>query len=307
MLRRLMQTDSAPKYANAARSSEASGSRLGFSLVEVLIALALTVLLLSAVYAAIGLHLRYQSAGRSQNARAQLYRGLIRKMDQDFTTIVLHQDQSSNAADSSGMENLVDPTLVDDTSLVIGGLDSANAPITFGLVGNEEILHLSVSRPSREMAYQSPYETGGFPGRSSDLLVVSYGLGPVDITRLIDPTQPRYSDTSKSLFEGRPLTALARRSIDLYAFNPADEELEEHDVIAPEVTDVSFAYFDGVAWLPTWDSRQIGALPRAVRVTYGLWQAPRNVRRTASNYLSAGVTLYIEHTFHIPLSYPLVY
>ena len=38
-------------------------------------------------------------------------------------------------------------------------------------------------------------------------------------------------------------------------------------VLAPEVTQIAFRYFDGAAWLEEWDSVTIGALPLAVEVT----------------------------------------
>nr|MBT5019753.1 prepilin-type N-terminal cleavage/methylation domain-containing protein [Planctomicrobium sp.] len=77
----------------------------GFSLIEVLIALSLTVLLLSAVYAAVGLHLRFQTVGRAEVKKNQLLRALIRKMDEDFGSIVLFVDQSEEEDESSSVEN----------------------------------------------------------------------------------------------------------------------------------------------------------------------------------------------------------
>lgn len=41
-------------------------------------------------------------------------------------------------------------------------------------------------------------------------------------------------------------------------------------VLAPEVTSLSFRYFDGFEWTDSWDSRAMERLPNAVEVTLEL-------------------------------------
>jgi hypothetical protein len=62
-------------------------------------------------------------------------------------------------------------------------------------------------------------------------------------------------------------------------WNSTDPDLstENRDVIAPEVKDVTFEYFDGSAWQSSWDGTQPGpdgvtplGPPRAVRATFVL-------------------------------------
>ena len=284
-----------------------SQGRVGFTLVEVLIALSLTVLLLSAIYSAIDMHIRFQTAGRAEIHRAQLMRAVIRKMDEDFSGIVLVVAQEDEEDESSGgVESQVPTTSISDTALTVGGLESEGTPITFGVVGTSDIMHLCVSRPLRDLSYDSLYTDSPTSGRSNDLLTVTYGVGPVDINLLFDPRQPKYADRDSSQFTSRPLTGFARRSIDLYAFDAATDTLETEHVLAPEITEVRFAYFDGTVWLDAWDSREIGGLPRAVRVTFGLWQPPSKKESKGLQYQGGGVTASIEHTFHIPLAVPLI-
>lgn len=280
----------------------------GFSLIEVLIALALTVLLLSAVYSAVGMHLRFQTAGRSRINQSQLMRAVIRKMDEDFGAIVLFVEQADPEEQSSGVENPEQLDDVSDSALTVGGLESAGTPITFGVVGTSEFMHLCVSRPLRDLSYDSIYTESPSSGRSNDLLTVTYGVGPVDLTRLVDPTFPKYGTPPTGQFANRPLTGFGRRAIDLYAFDAATDTLDEADVLAPEITEMTFAYFDGTAWLDSWDSRTIGGLPRAVRVTFGLWQAPQEKKsgKTSFSNIQTGNTFPIEHVFNIPVAVPLI-
>ena len=286
--------------------NNACDSRSGFSLIEVLIALALTVLLLSAIYSAVGLHLRFQTAGRGQIYEAQLTRAVIRKMDEDFGGVVLFIDQSEEKDESSSVENLDQLDDVSDSALTVGGLESAGTPPTFGIVGTADFIHLCVSRPLRDLSYDSIYSESTGSGRSNDLLTVTYGLGPVDFDLLVDPGRPKYSNLPPVSFEGRPETGFARRSIDLYAFDAATDVLEADHVIAPTITELQFAYFDGTAWLESWDSRLIGGLPLAVRVTFGLWYAPPKSKEAGYQYTSAGNVRTIDHVFYIPVAVPIL-
>lgn len=280
--------------------------RSGFSLIEVLIALALTVLLLSAIYSAVGLHLRFQTAGRGQIYEAQLTRAVIRKMDEDFGAVVLFIDQSEEEDESTSVENLEQLDDVSDSALTVGGLESAGTPPTFGVVGTTDFIHLCVSRPLRDLSYDSIYSESPEGGRSNDLLTVTYGLGPVDFDLLIDPGRPKYSNLPPTNFAGRPETGFARRSIDLYAFDAATDLLEAEHVIAPTITELQFAYFDGTAWLESWDSRVPRGLPLAVRATFGLWYAPSESKKNGLKTTSAGTVRTFEHVFHIPLAIPIL-
>lgn len=280
--------------------------RQAFSLIEVLIALSLTVLLLSAVYAAVGLHLRFQTAGRAEVKKNQLLRALIRKMDEDFGSIVLFVDQSEEEDESSSVENTEDLDDVSDTALTVGGLESEGTPITFGVVGTSEYVHLCVSRPLRELTYDSIYGDAATSGRSNDLLTITYGLAPVDVAQLFDPTRPKYDPRDPNAFINRPDTGFGRREIDLYAFDAATDVLAENNLLAPEITALSFSYFDGTAWLDSWDSRTLAALPRAVRVTFGFWSPSPKKEGIQSFGVDSGTIREVEHVFNIPVSIPII-
>ena len=277
------------------RQSVVHDSRSGFSLIEVLIALALTVLLLSAVYAAVGLHLRYQVAGRDQIARAQLMRALIHKVEFDLGGIAfqLEEEESTDDSDST--------TSSATTSTSLTALSTESTPQPFGLVGTSEIMHLCVSKPIRELTYDSLYSGSAVTGRTTELATVTWGIAPVNPDLLIDPTEPAHDNKVSSRLDRRPLTGLGRRTLDFYAFDAATDELDEVDLMAPEITQVKFQYFDGVGWADSWDSRTAGALPRAVLVTFGFWQPPGENDR-----LSDGTVYDVEHQFHIPMSIPII-
>ena len=69
----------------------------GFTLIEVLIALALTVVLLSAVYGALDLYFAYSTAGRNEIAATQLRRALCRRIARDLESVVMQFPEKETA------------------------------------------------------------------------------------------------------------------------------------------------------------------------------------------------------------------
>jgi prepilin-type N-terminal cleavage/methylation domain-containing protein len=286
------------------RNDESRNDQSGFSLLEVLIALALTVMLISAVYAAIGLYWRFEQAGRVEMERRQIIRAIVARMDEDLGSIVFQPPSDES------FDDLFDEELEEPTPLTLGGLEEEGTGLTFGLVGNAERLHLSVSKPSRSLSYASFLEREDPESRMSDLMTATYGLAPVPTgqermttTRFV-PTAP---PVDPAIEAQRPKTGFGRRLYDLYALTSASESLEPHDVIAPEITDVRFRYFDGADWVGGWDSREMGALPRAVEVIFTFWNEPVRPRGQAGGrFVPQGTYTDVRHVFYIPLSEPMV-
>lgn len=276
----------------------------GFSLLEVLIALALTVMLLSAVYAAIDLYWKFERAGRVEMERTQIIRAIVARMDEDFGSIVF------KAPSDETFDDLLEEELEEQSPLTLGGLEEEGTGITFGLVGNAELLHLSVSKPSRSLSYASFLEREDPDSRMSDLMTATYGLAPVSTgrERMTTTTFTRTEPPVDPAIEAqRPKTGFGRRLYDLYALTSTSDTLEPHDVTAPEITDVRFRYFDGADWGDGWDSREIGALPRAIEVIFTFWNEPIRPRgRAGARFAPQGTYTDVRHVFYIPLSEPML-
>jgi prepilin-type N-terminal cleavage/methylation domain-containing protein len=317
--------------------------RSAFTLLEVLIALGLSVVLIAGVYGAIDLFYQYQVAGRGQIAGAQIMRALARRIDQDLGSIVMHvaettetatgqaaeTSQSSslqsasafssatgisgstgsasnnNSGNSAGSPSGNSNSFASSTGanqgtvsspLNFGGIAESGTPITFGLIGTAELLHLSVSLPSRELSYAEVFGETADNGRASDLLLITYGLAPLSSEQL--------SILQKDLTVSRPANGLGRRARDLYSQLETTETPGSEDLLAPEVTEIFFRYFDGTNWVETWDSQATGALPRAIEVTFGFWNPPRRNDERARKSLDDGTVTYTSHLFHIPISLP---
>ncbi|MCA8995947.1 MAG: prepilin-type N-terminal cleavage/methylation domain-containing protein [Planctomycetaceae bacterium] len=278
----------------APRNLERTNHRAGFSLIEVLIALGLSVLLISAIYAAIDLHFRIQSVGRAEIAGQQLLRSLIRRMSEDVGSIVMYlpektteeeaaaTDDSSSASSSTG-----------DSALTLGGLEEGENPLNFGLTGTADAMHITVSKPSRDLAYSSLFFEGT-GGRASDTVIISYGLASTGNERFSILETPT----------GHPGMGFGRRVMDLFAAETIPNELDSVHVIAPEIVSVSFRYFDGAAWYESWDSLTNGMLPTAVEVTFGFWNDPPPKSSASYEPGQRGTISPYAHRFYVPLSVP---
>lgn len=259
-----------PFHARANSQSVPSGKsrRSGFTLIEVLIALGLSVALLTLVYAAIELSWRYQTAGQDEMRTGQVSRAILRMLREDVESIAfqLPEDEEEESDDeldtvmsaTSGSEGTSDEedssssstTATDTETIVFGGLSESGTPPTFGLIGNAETLYLSVSRPARDLSYGSVISDSEVAMRTSDLLRVTYGL----------------ADMSASL-TGSASPGFARREFDLFSATAFAPGLSAEDVIAPEITAIEFRYFDGLSWYSDWDSFANAQLPAAIEVS----------------------------------------
>ncbi len=171
-----------------------------------------------------------------------------------------------------------------------------------GLYGSSSDMRWETTRATDFMALNRAHDAtinldGSLP--RSDLQTVAYYLG--------DPAAVRGSSD--------PLTAILRRDQDLVRSNlaapsgpsaaaalmrlhmdyAAHSYLVENGgaatartgaaVLADEIDYLEFAYFDGIQWLPQWDSTAEGGLPVAVRITIRL-RPPVEAAATATRWPS---------------------
>lgn len=228
----------------AARTSQ----RMGFTLLEVLLALTLSVILLGAIFTAMDQSWRLTSSGRIEMERAQLARALVRRLTVDVRSIAFvpppvvesEEESSSSPATTTGA-----------TSTEVEEVTTSS----FGIRGDGLRVEMQISRPRRDLEFAANVDGNTIETRTSDLRVVSYQLGAAGGTA------------------GTAATGLVRtegdRLASLQVENQGGNELSlsASQVLAPEVIQLQFRYFDGLAWYPTWDSEQAGRLPRALEVT----------------------------------------
>jgi prepilin-type N-terminal cleavage/methylation domain-containing protein len=240
-------------------------SRRGFTLLEVILALAVGVLLLGALYVAVDVQLRHARVGRDIVQKATLARSLLARMDADIAATATLADPeryrianklvlttsgfqtigSSTNSSGSGTAGATSAPASGGSSGGGSGGSSGGGSTSSGLTdnivlplsvqGDSTSLNLFIARVPREAL---PTDASVTPPVVNDLRRVSWWL---------------------------PASGLARQEIAISTSQDALDNLppgisdEDSYVIAPEVQNVQFQYFDGTDWQDTWDCTTLGA------------------------------------------------
>ena len=306
----------------------------GFTLLEVMLALALVTLVLALVATAVHLHLRVVDSSRTEVEEAQLARALLRRIGNDLRSAVqqpqidvskLMPDSRVTAAVAETIEAATKAGLLEDGALdaITGEGDawdeldedededttdyttdlaaSASLPPVPGLYGNMYEMQVDTSRVPRIDEYAGLV--------AGDSMATSYPSDVKTVTYFVAGNL--YGGTGRALTSG---TGLVRREMDRATASYAAEmgQLSDYwqDIrpIAPEVVAIQFAYFDGTEVVQEWDSQQRGGLPMAVEVT--LWIQPKHRRNdsAASDLATAEIDrqdlLVYRLLVHLPIAQP---
>lgn len=295
----------------------------GFSLLEIVLSLSISVILLGAIGTAIDQSWRMSSQGQVEMQRQQVARAVLRIMERDLRSVMFvppsefadTDDSSSSPTTGStgaassgassgtktsgsgtstgGSSSTSGATTTSSTSTTIGGAQEALVLASRGIRGGPYSLEIDGARPQRELAFALPVNAAIPSSRTSDLRTVMYLLAAPNQTA--DPS-------------GRG--GLARKEGDRYAIESAESQGKNAagnfstTVLAPEIVAIEFRYFSGVTWLNSWDSVSMGRLPRAVEVQFRF--APAEMKRTA--LLNVGVnrsTQTVRLVMHIPAADPV--
>lgn len=328
------------RHCPARGLSPGGRSSAGFTLFEVVIALALSLLLLTAVYGALRLQYRISESGREQMERAQLSRAVLRLIESDVRSIVWQvqkppsseEDSSSSGTGSSDTGSSTggsgsadtgapsgdatsDSSTEDSTPLLSS--DDAFAGSSSGLYGDSQNLVLHISRPARERVYATSIEDENAAAGRSDLVSVSYFIA--DGSAGGTSAQVASQAGGGSSVPGG-IAGLARSEQDRLSLAQAgggDASLAESaSVIAPEVVAIEFAYWDGLEWLDAWDSASSGTLPSAIGVTLSIDTQTTVEQRTLAGRLSmartsgesadSGKPVQVRFVIALPLAEPFV-
>jgi hypothetical protein len=153
----------------------------------------------------------------------------------------------------------------------------ASAPA--GLIGNESDLKLLIRRtPAPQTAAAPPADEFALmdaePAPESDLWSVEYLLQGADWS--VDSALETPEGLARKQYLWRPSTNgatdsdAATASLEASANSTLDEFEEAEvptEVLAGEVQQFGLRYYDGAAWVTSWDSGVRGELPRAIEIT----------------------------------------
>ena len=274
-----------------------NSSRAGYTLLEMVLALGLGTILLTAVYAALDMHWRYSVTGEVEMERSQLARSILEMMARDLKSTIFQveqetEDTSTELSDSADSETAMTIEVISEEDE-----ESAGSP---GLVGDEQTLMITVSRPQREIGTI----TEEAQTISSDYRSIAYFLAGSGSGLLAEMMAEEWTDATDGEMEW---PALARLEGDRLQMMQADQlgDLNtlsgQTKILAAEINRLEFRYFDGEEWQSSWDSAEMNALPWAVEIVIG-FRDPQATGGLFSNTPMGNSTASFRLVVDLPLA-----
>ena len=133
----------------------------------------------------------------------------------------------------------------------------------------------------------------------SDLKTVAYFVQESGTIGGVQDQLETVGNSGQSGSGGTVSGGLVRRSLDrnvtVYAASTSGliTLSQSGDLLAPEVTSISFQYFDGITWLTYWNSDDEGQLPFAVKI---------QLTMADDSSIEDGATRVFSHVVRLPLA-----
>jgi hypothetical protein len=280
-------------------------TRSGYTLLEIVLALSLTVVVMSAIGMAIFLHLKAVDNTRIAIERDQLARTLMRRIGDDLRSAVRREP-----FDDAGLQSLLGAAKNAASALAGGGAGSGasgsggnsagspntggtTSPGTTGTTGSTRAAKAagtarSASGTEDDAAAGDDPAAAGTPAAVAGLYGTATEL-QIDIARV-----PRPDEFAEAMIAGGIVpadvktvyyflaqattgltasgTGLMRsemnRATALFASENGDLEIftQGAEPLASEVIGLQFRYFDGLEWFPEWSSQERNGLPLAIEI-----------------------------------------
>jgi prepilin-type N-terminal cleavage/methylation domain-containing protein len=269
--------------------------RSGYTLLEVVLALAIATMLLSALYVALNVQLRSAQSGRDTVEHATLTRVLFHRFDADIASSINLADPArfriaaataaaaANAQSSSSGTSAASSSGT-NSSTTSGTNSGTTSGATTTTVSNSALastnfLSATMSTPGSTTSTSTINGTNSALTTSTDAVVVPMGVVGDNSTltlymsrvpKEVWPTQN--SDNVQLVSDLRRVTywmasggGLARQEVKVVTSadaapgqTPVGGDEKQH-VISPEVHTLQFTYFDGSNWKDSWDATTVGA------------------------------------------------
>ncbi|TWT67010.1 hypothetical protein Pla123a_44390 [Posidoniimonas polymericola] len=277
------------RYVNPPHVSYRS-PRKGFTLLEVLLAIALSTVLLALLASGINIYLIRVDASRSTVEQAQLARGVLKAISDDLRNVAVVYEQDTTSAEAVAQAQALfdvdeadaDVSQDDLESMAGDAGDAVSERAYVGIAGDSVSVQADINRvrPAFSFLAESPEQPLLMSYESPGINTVRYYLTAEGLVREELPRDRRLFEEQQGRDEAWQLN---RR------------------VLAAEATELLIRYHDGEQSVDQWDiDEREGVLPVAVQITIGLNSTAE--AETEQDAQQAEVTYY---TLTIPMPPPL--
>jgi prepilin-type N-terminal cleavage/methylation domain-containing protein len=274
-------------------------ARRGFTLLELLLAVGLSSMLLVTLGGAIHTFVTSTDQSRTRIEEIKLVRQILAMISRDLQNVVL--DQPQDLADriprsEAAQTNPTEPVLDENGDPIEGESpeeDPAEEPMedpddemtdtepafpSPGLVGTQYELQVEVGRAPRydEVEYHVAATARREDPPKMDFATIIYRIRTGVVYNPLDRRPLSQMDEEVGGLVRLQMDRIAAK----LALDWGEQGYANEKLLAPEVVQLEFSYFDGTQWLTEWDSETDGALPVAVEVTIGLIPIRDGLSRT---------------------------
>ncbi len=252
--------------------------RGGFTLLEILLALGLMLLLVTAISQAISTYVNLSTLGREEVQQAQLGRAVLAQMTKDIRSLVF----TPIPEEEMSLDDLGGPEAAGED----GGFESDAAeadtagPLPTGIIGTSNTLIIYARQPDRRGEYVARDEMLSPSERVSDQRLFQYFLAESGG----DGVSGEFAREALGPGVVKDIVGLARMDGDQTALatamaaNELDPQVECCSLLAREVIALEFAYYSGGEWLEEWDSTTENKLPQAIEIKISVQLQPEEDR-----------------------------
>ena len=263
--------------------------RGGYSLLELLLAMALLVVVMSAIAGAINVYMVQVAKQQARVERELVSRNALTMIANDIRAALQHK-----ATDFAGLNTLlkthalmlaqesgteeedIDPVLEEEGDAV---LDEEEVSFRPTMLGTSNAIMIDISRLPRLDQYNPLLEKpSATESTISDIKSIAYFFS----------AQKGGYDPNVVRRENEITGGMYRREIDRAVANfRGDESLqirpdEFAELVASEVAEIGFKYFDGDNWVNQWNSEEEGGFPTAIEIS--LIVDPRRTSASSTTY-----------------------
>jgi len=289
----------------------ASPTRSGYTLMELLLALGLSVVVVLAIGLAIQIYMVSLTKQQARIERKQIVRSIFAMIGNDLRAGVEYKpaDYSglvSQLSDLPGLsqtaeeefEELEEPEESEEVEAVIVEEEVAFRPT---LLGSQSVVMIDISRLPRLDQYNPLVAAADLETQTpSDIKSLAYfvSLNKGGIEEQLD------------FAESRAEGGLYRREIDRSVANYMGDYqlLSEADqytrLVAHEIAEIGFRYYDGEEWQSEWDSAEAGGFPSAIEITIVI--DPERSAASSQSYSYAGpdeeTAEFYRYVVHLPMT-----
>jgi prepilin-type N-terminal cleavage/methylation domain-containing protein len=253
------------------QSSILNPRRSGFTLLEVILAISLSVVLIAALYAALRLHLTFAQRGPEQARKALLARAILDRIARDIRAVVPDAAVVGETSSSqTGTASAATGGSATSSASASTASEATTEPETdvyseaFGILGGSDWIDVYAVSDRANLDDAELAAASGAVAQASNVVRVSYTLE--QLTTLPDSR----GRTDRYALMRSEVASIAAEQFDL---SSSDADLRAAGTyLTDQIDSIEFQYWDDATatWLDSWGYDTPIAPPRAIRVRISL-------------------------------------